>query len=350
MIKKFTRSVLSFVLFSSIGIMDSNAQLSPDASITFIQKPVCAHVLFASLTNKGNDDIKTVQIGWSVNGIYQTPNSYTKNLVPDTLVSYQLLPNYNFINGNTYTVKVFTYNPNNTNDVDVLNDTSQVTFKYAVQKPYGAAFIKGTPFESPSPNTTGTKTDPDLVIFGNKLTYELSPPTGFSNSNYGTTWYGAAPVVKSFNGINISKSYWNYTNPSGSVPGKLTFSPDISLRDTCIIVRLQIVNISGNFCDSTIFRHICVVSPVSIDFKFGEKNTDGISIYPNPTKDVLNLISKNSTIGNIIVYSATGQVIYRQNPQTAMASINTSEWTNGVYTFNITGDGKTNNIRVIIQH
>lgn len=73
-------------------------------------------------------------------------------------------------------------------------------------------------------------------------------------------------------------------------------------------------------------------------------------VFPNPAKDVLTIVSANSIIENIIVYSATGQVVYTQNPKAAKTTINTGDWADGVYMLNVTVDGKSSNVRIAIQH
>lgn len=73
-------------------------------------------------------------------------------------------------------------------------------------------------------------------------------------------------------------------------------------------------------------------------------------VFPNPAKDVLTIVSANSEIENITVYSATGQVIYTQNPNASKNVINTGEWADGVYILNVTVDGKSNNVRIAVQH
>lgn len=306
--KIFTPFIFTIVLIMAIGSIDGNAQVTNDASITVIHIPTCIPVLTATVANFGNTYIQSVKIGWSVDGVYQTPNNYNKTIKPDTMVVLVLSPNYNFVNGKTYTVKVFTYAPNNTTDDEIVNDTAKITFKYSVRNPYGAAFIKGTPFVSPNPNTTGTKADPDIVVYNNKLTYELAPPTGFTNSNYGFTWFSEPPVVKSFKGINISKSYWSYSAPSSSSPGKLTFNPDKVLQDTCLLITLQIINISGDWCDSTISRHICVVQSAGSDFFNITYN--GIKVFPNPNNGHFKVSIENPKSDiKINIYNVLGELI-----------------------------------------
>ena len=75
-----------------------------------------------------------------------------------------------------------------------------------------------------------------------------------------------------------------------------------------------------------------------------------VKIFPNPANDLLNIVSEKAVIENLVVYSLTGQVIYNQQPNSSETAINTSEWANGVYTVGITVEGKTSNVKVVVQH
>ena len=368
--KIFTTFIFTIVLFMAIGIFDGNAQVANDAGITSINTPACTPSLSVQLANTGTNNINPVKIGWSVNGAYQTVNNYNQLLKSGDSINFTLSPNYNFVNGTTYAIKVFTYAPNNVTDGDKKNDTSKLTFKfYATAQnpsvthfvqcgpgkasltaipgnaddsilwynaaiggsviakgknalspslsfgvdtffaqafkmgsicpsgrvalkitvnpsPNGAAFIKGTPFESPNLNTTGTNIDPDIVTYNNKLTYELTPPTGYSNAGYGSTWMSMTPVLKSLKGMPINPRYWTYTAPSGSTPGKFTFKPDKDIVDSFYTVSLQIRDLGPHYCDSTINRHIFVAPRPEPNFKFNSPICEGDTVVFTNTSSI----------------------------------------------------------------
>ena len=502
-----------------------------DAGITGITPPVCAPELVATISNLGNNDINPVQVGWSVNGAFQTPNSYTKTLAKSGgTANITLSPNFNFVDGTTYNVRVFTYQPNNVADADRSNDTSRLTFRYigpagtpttfdaikcgpgkaplvattpfktdsvvwfnaatggsiiargkntlspslflginnfwaqafkmstpnslsnsmaggsilsgntgsynggmldltpsadlvidsfaisfwqnsagstyevwyrtgafagnertssawtfvgsgvaristttgrnkgflkipelalkagvtygfyittsptrgndlfaaygtgtysnsdmsitagsyiygqwatnGVYSPYnidlqtfyrkaacpsaripikitvnpspnGAGFVKGTPFQTTQPNTLGVISNPDIVANGDKLTYNLTPPTGYTDAGHGSKWITITPTLKSKKGINIPTSLWSYTAPTSTTPGTLTFSPDDNVyktTDTLIYVSMQIKDLGPYYCDSTILRHILVAPRPFPDFKFNQPVCDGDAV------------------------------------------------------------------------
>lgn len=73
------------------------------------------------------------------------------------------------------------------------------------------------------------------------------------------------------------------------------------------------------------------------------KKTD-VSIFPNPIKDVLNISSTQENI-QIKVISTTGQTIFEGSTKT----INTSNWSKGLYTIFITDNGELINTSKVIK-
>ena len=506
------------------------ASYANDASVTAIVPPLCSFTIGATVANVGTNDINPVQVGWSVNGAYQAVNTISTNIAKlGGSTSFNLSPNFTFTDGSTYTVKVFTYNPNNTTDADKTDDTAKITFKFvgpagtpvtydaikcgpgqaplkcttpyntdsinwynaatggnvvakgkntlspslflgvnnfwaqAVKmsnrfsienglayytyytggyiggmfnltpksdlvidsftvrlgtatanptfnvyyktgtysgsesnkaawtlvvnnkaakmytigginyatvfvselgltknttygfyvtgtatnpsnpmvnnyntgtastsnsditmdhgcyfysgtefggnyyfykmgvranyrlafcpstrtqikitvnpSPNGAAFTKGTPFQTTQPNTLGTVGSKDIVAKGDKLTYILTPPTGYTNAGYGTTWLNMTPVVMTKLGTNIpSGSLWSYSSPTSSTPGTLTFSPDATLEDSTLLITMQIKDLGPYYCDSTITRNIFVAPRPVPNFKFNQPVCDGDAV------------------------------------------------------------------------
>ncbi|MBT7142286.1 MAG: hypothetical protein HN894_03025, partial [Bacteroidetes bacterium] len=82
--------------------------------------------VYAIITNLGNNAINNVDVMWEVDGVSQTTYAYTNTLLT-TEVDTILLGSYNFISGNIYEVKGWTYMPNNLPDDMPLNDTAIIS-------------------------------------------------------------------------------------------------------------------------------------------------------------------------------------------------------------------------------
>lgn len=125
------------------------------------------------IRNAGANNINTVQVNWSVNGIVQTPFTYSSLLVPSTAPTGQnmdtvLLGNANIIAG-ANTINVWTSLPNGVTDTDISND---------------------------SVNTSLSTTDftvnalSDTVCANTPVTISLSPASGYVNETI--TWESSA--------------------------------------------------------------------------------------------------------------------------------------------------------------
>ncbi|MBE0643706.1 MAG: T9SS type A sorting domain-containing protein [Bacteroidetes bacterium] len=127
---------------------DEGATAPNDAGIGSIDSPkdFCAgvHDVTATLQNFGINQITSATINWKLNGVPQTPYSWTGLL--DTLTSASrktsvTLATMNFASGVPYTFEMWSSNPNGVADTVNFNDTVRVTRKSALS---GTMTIGGT--------------------------------------------------------------------------------------------------------------------------------------------------------------------------------------------------------------
>ena len=105
--------------------------VAPDAGISGFINPddtICAglQAVAVVLGNYGPATLTSATINWSINGITQTPYSWTGTIdtASTTIVN---IGNFNFASGNVYSVTAYTSNPNGMADSDSTNDTSSVS-------------------------------------------------------------------------------------------------------------------------------------------------------------------------------------------------------------------------------
>ncbi|MFM9945142.1 MAG: PKD domain-containing protein [Bacteroidia bacterium] len=154
--------------------------------------------------------------------------------------------------------------------------------------PNGAAFIKSTPFQTTQPNTTGSVGSPDIVANGDKLTYEITPPTGYNNADYGTTWIMSGFTLRTKSGRVLPSSYYTPSSPSpsGSSNAKITFTPDSQIIDSSLVMTVSIRDLGPHYCDSLLTRNIFVAPRPTADFKFGQPVCDGDNVIFTNTSSV----------------------------------------------------------------
>ncbi|MGB0888317.1 MAG: T9SS type A sorting domain-containing protein [Vicingaceae bacterium] len=91
-----------------------------------------------SFKNSGIDtNITSLTIGWSVNGVAQTPYSWTGNVPLFSSSSTFIIGGYNFLTNNNYNVKVWCENPNGSSDNNPINDTIVFDVNYIVNLSLG---------------------------------------------------------------------------------------------------------------------------------------------------------------------------------------------------------------------
>ncbi len=152
------------------------------------------------IRNAGANNINTVQVNWSVNGIVQTPFAYSGVLVPSTATTGQnmdtlLLGNANIISG-ANTINVWTSLPNGVTDTDISNDSVNTSL---------------------STNNFTINALSDTVCANTSVNISLSPATGYTNetiswesSTDGITWTaitGASAPALLLPGLSTSTQF-----------------------------------------------------------------------------------------------------------------------------------------------
>ncbi|RYD96169.1 MAG: T9SS type A sorting domain-containing protein [Sphingobacteriales bacterium] len=176
------------------------AILNPTGNVCTGAQPVSVVV-----GNAGVNNITSMQVNWSLNGVTQTPLSYTTptypTLVPMTSPTGQFsdtvtLGNANLIAG-ANTIRVWTTLPNGQPDSQPGNDTAQLII---------------------TPATFALTTANDTVCYGATFALNLSPASPYANNslqwesstNGGTTWNTAATNnnnIYTVNNLTANTSY-----------------------------------------------------------------------------------------------------------------------------------------------
>jgi PKD repeat protein len=188
----------------------------------------------------------------------------------------------------------------------------QVTVK---PSPNGATIIKSTPFQTTQPNTSGSVGSPDIVAKGDKLTYEITPPTGYNNIDYGTTWIMKGFTMRTAKGTIIPSSYYSPANPtpSGAANAKFTFTADPAVVDSTIIMTVSVFDLGPHYCDSLLTRNIFVAPRPVSDFKFPQPVCNGDKVIFTNTSIVSsgNLTHRwNFNTGNPADTSTDADVVF----------------------------------------
>ncbi len=105
--------------------------VNDDAGVLSLDAPISpvtpgSQSIQVSIKNYGLNNLDSVRAGWSVDGVVQTPYSWTGNLAPNAVAASINIGSYNFTLGNPI-LKIWTSNPNGNPDNDTSNDTVEVS-------------------------------------------------------------------------------------------------------------------------------------------------------------------------------------------------------------------------------
>lgn len=95
------------------------------------------------------------------------------------------------------------------------------------------------------------------------------------------------------------------------------------------------------------FDNISFVSPGAVYLSSTSfSQIEGLQIYPNPTKNVLNISTDSNLTKSVQVYDMIGKEVINTQIE---SQLNVSNLTSGIYLARITEDGKTSTTKLVIQ-
>ena len=166
---------------------------------------------------------------------------------------------YNWSNGDTTVTTAPNYSGMYIGSVTspggcISKDSINVTIS---NSPKGVSIAKGSTFIGSFNN--GTTNNPDGVCVGNKIIYEITPPSNYTNAQYGSKWiYTGVPTFKTSGGNNPSGGSV-IVNIPGSTNGSMEFLPTAAETGLTYILSATIADkVTG--CDTTVLRYITVSS------------------------------------------------------------------------------------------
>ncbi|WP_395059101.1 T9SS type A sorting domain-containing protein [Flavobacterium sp.] len=167
---------------------------------------------------------------------------------------------------------------------------------------------------------------------------------------YGTTYLvvvkydrAAIPTVASL-WVNPASASFGATEPVGSVSnnsgtGTFTTFASVFLRNTAATPKVEIdeFRIGQTWAD---------VTPQNLSRnEYG--NINGLNIYPNPAKNLLNITSDSFESKTVAIYNVLGKVVLSAN--VTNAPINVASLSKGVYVVKVTEQGKTATRKLVID-
>ena len=151
-------------------------------------------------------------------------------------------------------------------------------------------------------------------------------------------------VYEVINYVSAGSYDFNFIN-GNTIAGK-----EPSVPANCSNTGIRYVTVSKD----TVFPEVCFnycVNCSSVGIQENKLNVNSFSIYPNPAKNVLNIVSTKEEISEIAIYNITGQkVLSIENILSQSYSINNINLPKGMYMVKVSNlDMNSQNIKLIIE-
>lgn len=80
-----------------------------------------------------------------------------------------------------------------------------------------------------------------------------------------------------------------------------------------------------------------------------DNQISGLSIYPNPVADILNIEMNNAQEFDITISDISGKIVYKSNSETYSTQLDVSAFAPGLYTISILSNEKNSNHKIIVK-
>lgn len=205
-----------------------------------------------TLANFSAINIPTLNIQYYVrnsagNGTLITENR-TVNLAPGNSTTLWFNTKYQFVTAgqNTIVTRIRGKQDSLTRVVDVGT------------APVGAEIAQGSPFNGQFRG--GSVAEPDIVAYGDRIRYSLTPAPGFPSSTFGSSWAISELEMRTLTGTGVLSSDTSTLLPNSTRNGSLDFTPSQSVTDNTYRVRMRLINLA-NGCNAPSIERIVFVAP-----------------------------------------------------------------------------------------
>lgn len=247
-----------------VGYCLNNACL-PDLQfeqLTVNPNPLCSNHyadIVLKLKNNGPDLAKSFDLGVQMDGQSMKVKKIDLGLAKgqDTTITVSNLFKTN-ITGSNLRVRAI----NVGGDRNTSNDTADYKVN-VVASPSGFALNSGSPFQG----YLNYNNVEDLLEVKKKNVYSISPPTGYSNSGFPTTWTFNTINIRTSGGVTLPGTAYQFTTPSGSNNATISIIGDTTYLDSLLLINIGIKN-NTTGCDSIVTRYLRIVPTPKLGINF----------------------------------------------------------------------------------
>lgn len=217
-----------------------------------------------TVKNKYSDSTRGFNVAFSINGKLLNRERINRLIPPGETFTYEFQTPLHFTQSGATRLAVYVEMPD-----DVRANDSQI-FNLMVKKSPGGSVLSPAMVATKAVYQQGKKFD--VTVAKSAVIYNLTAPTGFVNSEYGSKWVASAYALTA-GGVSRPASEIVLTAPG---TGDLTVqwkTDDRSIEDTNVFVCIKFSNLV-NGCDTVVNRQVLLYPSIEPDFKFPAKICD----------------------------------------------------------------------------
>lgn len=102
----------------------------------------------------------------------------------------------------------------------------------------------------------GTFFEKDVITYNKQFSYDITPPTKYSNAQHGNAWLSEFSITR--NGSPLPGSRYTYRAPSASGNARVDLNLIEDDVEGEILIRFRVLDLAGNGCDTFATRYIYV--------------------------------------------------------------------------------------------
>lgn len=185
---------------------------------------------------------------------------------------------------------------------------------------------------------------------GTQYQLGMSSAASATTTNFTTALYNLNEVVNVVVGYDFSTDILKmWINPNTATftdadAADLTDTPAAEITTLGGFMFRQNATITTPFL---IIDELRIANSTAALLSTTENSISGLSLYPNPANDILNIRTNSNSVKTVTIYDTVGKQVI--NTTTENGTINTSSLHTGVYIIKITEEGKTATRKLIIK-
>ena len=148
--------------------------------------PICGkNDIKVNILNNGFNKLDSVRVNWSLNGVLQKPVFVTKAIDTSRTAFRRevTLDSAKHLSTGKNILKVWTSHPNGKADTLNLDDTLETILLVEIED---ASIVPVKPFKGITGQ--GTAAWPDTMCVYDTIFYNITPPKGYTNADFGSEW------------------------------------------------------------------------------------------------------------------------------------------------------------------